>query len=235
MAICSCCCSSFGGIYDTAKKLGLEEQLDVQLSRKVLTASGPCLYGTHTSNLLDLGMETIVQGRDPLEGMNFYIKYNNLLENIHTFLQYLKKIKTRNFVVCTKYNLGQNTYRLFHFLAQFVFPTSKTELDYCHHWVNARVASRVAERLKERLKDLRKLGNCKKIPEMLGFDGEYPAAHPRDKFSRFSVKCSKTSAVKQSIEKLIFLISWISMQIFVQDCRRQKKTTSKTQNLPLKK
>ena len=70
MAICSCYCSSFGGIYDTAKKLGLEEQLDVQLSRELLTASGPRLHGIHTSNLLDLGMETIVQGRDPL-GMNF--------------------------------------------------------------------------------------------------------------------------------------------------------------------
>ena len=29
MATCSSYCSSFGGIYDTAKKLGLEEQLDV--------------------------------------------------------------------------------------------------------------------------------------------------------------------------------------------------------------
>ena len=138
-------------------------------------------------------------------------------------------------MVCTKYNLGQNICRLFHFLAQFVFPTSKTELDYYHHRVNARVPSRVAERLKERLKDLRKLGNCKKIPEMLGFDGEYPAVHPRSKFWRFWVECSKTSAVKQSIEKPIFLISLISMQIFIQDCRRQNKTISKIQNLPLKK
>ena len=61
MATCSSYCSSFGGIYDTAKKLGLEEQLDVQLSRKVLTASGLRLYGIHTSNLLDLGMDTIVK------------------------------------------------------------------------------------------------------------------------------------------------------------------------------
>ena len=124
MATCSSYCSSFGGIYDTAKKLGLEEQLDVQLSRKVLTASGLRLYGIHTSNLLDLGMDTIVQGRDTLEGMIFYIKYNNLLENTHTFSQYLKKIKTRNFLVCTRYNLGQNICRLFHFLAQFLFTTS---------------------------------------------------------------------------------------------------------------
>ena len=29
---------------------------------------------------------------------------------------------------------------------------------------------------------LRKLGNFKKIPEMLGFDGEYPAIQPNAKF-----------------------------------------------------
>ena len=82
MTICSCYCSSLGGIYDNAKKLGLGEQLDVQLSRKELTANGPCFYGMHTSDLLDLEMETILQGRDTLGGMNFYIKYNFLLENI---------------------------------------------------------------------------------------------------------------------------------------------------------
>ena len=105
MTICSCYCSSFGGIYDTAKKLGLGEQLGVRLSRKELTASGPCLYGMHTNDLLDLEMETILLGRDTLENMNFYIKYNFLLENILdqlSFSQYLKKIKTRNFVVCTR-------------------------------------------------------------------------------------------------------------------------------------
>ena len=41
-------------------------------------------------------------------------------------------------------NLGQNICRLFHFLAQFLFTTSKTELDYYHQKVSARVASRVA-------------------------------------------------------------------------------------------
>ena len=60
---------------------------------------------------------------------------------------------------------GQNICRLSHFLAQFVFITSETELDYYHHRVNVRVASRVAERLKSW--DLRKLGNFRKIAEML--------------------------------------------------------------------
>ena len=36
--------------------------------------------------------------------------------------------------------------------------------------------------------------NFKKIPKMLGFDGEYPAIYPKAKFSRWSVKnCKKTS------------------------------------------
>ena len=30
--------------------------------------------------------------------------------------------------------------------------------------------------------DLRKLGNFKKILEMFGFDGEYPAGHSKGKF-----------------------------------------------------
>ena len=44
--------------------------------------------------------------------------------------------------------------------------------------MNVQVVSQVVERLK----DLSKLVNFKKIPEMLGFDGKYPAAHPKAKF-----------------------------------------------------
>ena len=84
-----------------------------------------------------------------------------------------------NFIFCAV-NLGQNICRLFHNLAQFLFTKSETELDHYHQKVNVRVASRVAKRLKTW--DLRKLGNFKKILEMLGFDGVYPAVHPRAKF-----------------------------------------------------
>ena len=77
-------------------------------------------------------------------------------------------------------NLGQNIWRLFHFLAQLFFTTSETELDYYHQKESVRVASRVAEQLKT--KDLRKLRILQKIPEMLGFDGEYPAVQPKAKF-----------------------------------------------------
>ena len=41
------------------------------------------------------------------------------------------------------YNLAQNICRLFHFLAQFFFTTSETELDYYHQKVSARVAERL--------------------------------------------------------------------------------------------
>ena len=67
-----------------------------------------------------------------------------------------------------------------------------------------------------KLKDLRKLENFKKIPETLGFDGEYPAVHPKTKFWRLLVKNSKT-AVKHPYKKLFFLISWICLQSFVPD------------------
>ena len=73
-------------------------------------------------------------------------------------------------------NLGQNICGIFHFLAGFVFTTNETELNYYHHRVNIRVA----ERLKT--KDFRKFGNFKKIAEMLGFDGEFPAVKKKNKF-----------------------------------------------------
>ena len=37
----------------------------------------------------------------------------------------------------------QNTFRLFHLLAQFPFATSETELEYYHQKVNVRVAERL--------------------------------------------------------------------------------------------
>ena len=112
-------------------------------------------------------------------------------------------------------NLGQNICSLFHFLAQFVFITTETELHYYHQKVNVRVASWVAERLTTL--DPRKLGSFKKIPEMFGFNGEYPAVHPKLKVSRFLLKNCKISVAKNSIEKLILLNFVICLQPFVQD------------------
>ena len=70
-----------------------------------------------------------------------------------------KKRNIANSFWNTSYNLEQNTCRLFHFLVQFVFTTSETELDYYHQKVNIPVASQVAEQLKTY--DLRKLGSFK--------------------------------------------------------------------------
>ena len=101
------------------------------------------------------------------------------------------------------WNLGQNILRLFHFLVQFFFTTSETEIDYYYQKVHVQVALRVVKRLKTY--DFRKLGNFKKISETLGFDGKYPAVHRKVKFWCFLVKNCKKSAVKYSIEKPILL------------------------------
>ena len=76
-------------------------------------------------------------------------------------------------------NTGQKTCRVFHVLEQFLYPTSETELDYYHQKVNVWVASRVVKRLKTNF--LWKLGNFKKILEMVEFDGKYSTGHPKEK------------------------------------------------------
>ena len=48
------------------------------------------------------------------------------------------------------YNLGQNICRVFHTLAQFLFTTIETEIDFYHQRLKERFASRVAERIKAR-------------------------------------------------------------------------------------
>ena len=75
------------------------------------------------------------------------------------------------------------------------------ELDYYHQKVNLRVASQVAEPLKTY--DLRKLANFKKIPEMIGFDGEYTTVHPKAQFWGLVKNCKKP-VVKHFIEKNYF-------------------------------
>ena len=78
------------------------------------------------------------------------------------------------------YNLVQKICRLFHALAQFLFSISERNLDYYHQEVNVRVVSRVAKRFKTY--NLWKLEYFRKFSEMLRFDGQYPAGHPKAKF-----------------------------------------------------
>ena len=68
--------------------------------------------------------------------------------------------------------MDKTVVNFFHFLAQFLFTVSKTELDYYCQNVNVQIVSRVAERLKAY--ELKKLGNLNKIPEMFGPDDEHP-------------------------------------------------------------
>ena len=89
------------------------------------------------------------------------------------------------------YNVGQNICRLFHFLVQFFFTTTETELNYYHQKVNVQVASQVAE----------DLGSYK----IKKFDGEYPTAHQNARFWCFSVKTRKKSALNLSTAKPILL------------------------------
>ena len=78
------------------------------------------------------------------------MKYTHLIKSVsptnialsHKYIAHSSKISGG------MYNLGQNIWGHFHFLAQFFFTTSETELDCYHQKVSVRVASRVAERLK---------------------------------------------------------------------------------------
>ena len=74
--------------------------------------------------------------------------------------------------------------------------------------MNVQVAPRVAKRLITY--DLRKLGDFKKIPETLGFDGEYPAVNEKAKIWHILEKNCKKSAVTHSIEKPI-LVSFVNL------------------------
>ena len=77
-------------------------------------------------------------------------------------------------------NLKKNICRFFHFLVQFLFTTSETELDFHYEAMNTHVASLFSKPFRHQ--DLWKLENFKKITKMIGFDGEYLASHPKDKF-----------------------------------------------------
>ena len=67
------------------------------------------------------------------------------------------------------------------------------------------------------------LGNFKKILKMFGFDGEYPADHPRGKF--WQLKNRKKTAVKHSREKPI-LLNFVNLTII--PCPRLFSTANAT-------
>ena len=67
------------------------------------------------------------------------------------------------------YIIGQNIQRMFHVLEQLPFNTSETELDYYHHKVSVRFTLRAVGQLETWVRG--KVGNFKKIPEMLVIEG----------------------------------------------------------------
>ena len=87
----------------------------------------------------------------------------------------------------------------FHILAQFLFITSKKELNCYHQSVTLRVASRVAEQLKNYV--LRKLVHFKEILEMLWIGGQYLASHQKRQILLVLLQHRKKSTVKYSIVK----------------------------------
>ena len=96
-------------------------------------------------------------------------------------------------------------------LAQFLFNTSETELDYYHQKVNVRVTSRPDERLK--IDDFRKIENFKNNPWNARVYIEYPSCNPK---GNDVPQNQKKSAVKNSIEKPISL-NFVKLS-FVQAC-----------------
>ena len=95
---------------------------------------------------------------------NVYCKPKTLVKR--GFTEISRRAFFRN-IPCTCYNLGQNICRLFHVLAQFLFTSSQTELDYYHWKVNVQLPHELQN-------SLRLLGNSEKILEY-GSDSEYSA------------------------------------------------------------
>ena len=74
----------------------------------------------------------------------------------------------------------RQSWRAFHILAQLLFTINETELNYYLQSMSLRVAEQVAEQCETQY--FGKLGNFKKIPEILGFDSKYSAGHSKAKF-----------------------------------------------------
>ena len=72
-------------------------------------------------------------------------------------------------------------------LAEFLFTASGKEIDYYQNELNVRIIN------EDKTSGLVKLGNFRKIPDMLGFDGEHPSDTVRGKCGIVSGKFQKIS------------------------------------------
>ena len=105
-----------------------------------------------------------------------YIQENDLVEKCY-------------YILCIPLVLDKMFVDFFYVFEQFLFNTSETELNYYHQKVTMWVVWRVAEGFKT--KDLRKLGNIKKILDILRVDSEYEACHLKSKFWQLFYKTEK--------------------------------------------
>ena len=89
------CFSSQGGLRDIAKSLGLGESIEIRLCRQQKESSGTSVFGIKTDFLVNIGMPTILSGKDKLQGITpssfFYLPHpfwflqKEIYENTKTY------------------------------------------------------------------------------------------------------------------------------------------------------
>ena len=109
--------------------------------------------------------------------MNKFYIFLQKTDHFRSFNAFLNK---KNLKGKFSYKLGQNVFKVFQVLAQFLDTKSETELNYYHQKVIVQVASQVVEQ--PDTIHFRKLGSFNKIFEMLQFDGDYTTTTPKHKF-----------------------------------------------------
>ena len=118
-------------------------------------------------------------------------------ERFWQFIVFLWKFDSPKSSQAGVHNHGKNICRLFHIFVQFPLTKSKRKLHCFHQKMN----TRVAERLKAY--DLRKLGDIKQIPEILGTDGKVLSWSLKNQILTVVLQNCKKSAMKHSIDKPI--------------------------------
>ena len=109
----------------------------------------------------------------------------------------LKKVKTKRKII--RQSCSKHLYRFSRFSTIFLHHKWNGTRFY-HQKVNVWTASQVVERLKTYY--IRKVGNYKKIPDKLRFDGTYSANHLKAKFWQATVKHFKEKSILLSFVKL---------------------------------
>ena len=110
----------------------------------------------------------------------FMNKFYIFLQKTVHFRSFSAFLNKKNLEGKFSYKLGQNVFKVFQVLAQFLDTKSETELNYYHQKLIVLVASQVFEQ--PETKHSRKLRSFKKIFEILQLDSEYPISQTKHKF-----------------------------------------------------